>query len=106
MSAVDFTTRRELPSMTLADMDRLYPPLPAGLSPMDDEALWEGLFMGLGFEDIAVRRGIKAEKMRARFFAFRDATGGGPITLTHQERWLTLARKRAEKIKINQRKDK
>ena len=95
MTAVDFTARRELPAMTLADMDRLYPPLPEGMTPLDDEALWEGLFMGLGFEDIAVKRGGKADQWRARFFAFRDVTGDGRISLTAQERWLTLARKRA-----------
>ena len=94
MTAVDFTARRELPAMTLADMDRLYPPLPEGMTPLDDEALWEGLFMGLGFEDIAVKRGGKADQWRARFFAFRDASGGR-IGLTAQPRWLELARNRA-----------
>ena len=95
MTAVDFTTRREPPAMTLGDMDRLYPPLPDGWTAEADVHLWEGLFMGLGFEDIAVKRGGKADQWRARFFAFRDVTGDGRISLTAQERWLTLARKRA-----------
>ena len=95
MTAVDFTTRREPPAMTLGDMDRLYPPLPDGWTAEADVHLWEGLFMGLGFEDIAVKRGGKADQWRARFFAFRDASGGW-IGLNAQTRWLELARNRAE----------
>ena len=95
MTAVDFTTRREPPAMTLGDMDRLYPPLRDGWTAEADVHLWEGLFMGLGFEDIAVKRGGKADQWRARFFAFRDASGGR-IGLTAQTRWLELAREMAK----------
>lgn len=91
----DFRFQTEPPAPTLAEMTAAYPPLPDGWTAEADVHLWEGLFMGLGFEDIAVKRGGKADQWRARFFAFRDASGGR-IGLTAQTRWLELARNRAE----------
>jgi hypothetical protein len=95
---LDFTTRREPVTMTLAEMAAAYPPLPEGWTPADDVALWEGLFMGLKLGQIGAKRGKSLDAMQARFLAFRHAaTGGvGPLTLTAQERWLRLARERAE----------
>ena len=63
--------------MTPAEIIALYPDLPPGMTPADDLALWTGLHDGLGFEDIAVQRGVSPDKVRARFIAFRDAVGGG-----------------------------
>ena len=63
--------------MTPAEIIALYPDLPPGMTPADDAALWTGLHNGLGFEDIAVKRGVSPDKVRARFAAFRDAAGAG-----------------------------
>ena len=95
MTAIDF--RRQPPTLTLTDMDRRYPPLPEGWTQADDVALWEGLFLGLKLGQIGLPRGKSLDEMQARFLAFRHAAtdGVGPLTLTAQERWLELARKRA-----------
>ena len=53
----DFRFQTEPPAPTLAEMTAAYPPLPDGWTAEADVHLWEGLFMGLGFEDIAVKRG-------------------------------------------------
>ena len=90
----DFTFRRETPEPTEAQLVAVYPPLPDGWTPADDLALWIGLGKGYGFEDIAVQRGISAHKMRARFFAFRDAQGGGMVSLKAQRVFLAEAERR------------
>lgn len=91
----DFRFQNPAPApLTRAQIEARFPEPPDGWTAEDDVALWEGLFMGLGFEDIAVKRGGKADQWRARFFAFRDASGGR-IGLNAQTRWLELARNRA-----------
>ena len=92
MIPVDF--RRETPEPTERQLLDAYPDLPPGLTPADDVALWQGLGKGLGFEDIAVARGVHSSKLRARFFAFRDAQGGGMLSLKAQRVFLEEAERR------------
>ena len=81
-------------------------PMPDGWTLQDDVALWEGLFMGLGFEDIAVKRGGKADQWRARFFALRRAAvGDGVLTLDAQKALLAIVRKRANQTQSNPEKE-
>ena len=73
----DFRFQNPAPApLTRAQIEARFPEPPDGWTAEDDVALMEGLFMGLGFEDIAVKRGGKSDQWRARFFAFRDASGG------------------------------
>ena len=93
----DFRFQTEPPAPTLAEMTAAYPPLPDGWTAEADVHLWEGLFMGLGFEDIAVKRGGKADQWRARFFALRRAAvGDGVLTLDAQKALLAIVRGRVK----------
>ena len=93
----DFRFQTEAPAPTLAEMTAAYPPLPDGWTAEADVHLWEGLFMGLGFEDIAVKRGGKADQWRARFFALRRAAvGDGVLTLDAQKALLAIVRGRVK----------
>lgn len=91
----DFTFRTPAHELTEAQIIARYPGLPEGWAAADDVALWEGLFRGIGFEDMAVKHGKRAADWRARFFAFRDAAGGGPLPLKAQTVFLQEARRRA-----------
>lgn len=90
MTRLDFTN--PAPEPTERQLLDAYPDLPPGLTPADDVAIWAGLFYGLGFEDIAVQRGVHSDKLRARFFAFKDAAGGA-LSLKAQ----TVFREEAER---------
>lgn len=92
--SIDFSFHRETPEPTEAQLLAAYPDLPPGLTAADDVALWHGLGKGLGFEDIAVKRGVHPDKLRARFFAFRDAQGGGMLSLKAQRVFLEEAERR------------
>lgn len=95
MTRFDFTN--PAPDPTERQLLDAYPDLPPGLTPADDVALWQGLGKGLGFEDIAVARGVKSDKLRARFFAFRDAQGGGMLSRKAQRVFLEEAERRLVK---------
>ena len=97
MTSVDFTARRELPPLTHVQIEGRFPEPPDGWTAEDDVALMEGLFMGLGFEDIAVKRGGKGATYRARFFALRRAAvGDGVLTLDAQKALLAIVRGRVK----------
>lgn len=85
MTLPDLRFQKPAPEMTEAQLIAAYPDLPPGLTPADDVAIWHGLGKGLGFEDIAVQRGVHSDKLRARFAAFRDAQGGGMLSLKAQQ---------------------
>lgn len=94
----DFRFQNPAPTpLTHAQIEARFPEPPDGWTTEDDLALLEGLFMGLGLEDIAVKRGGRGDTYRARFFALRRAAvGDGVLTIEAQKALLAIVRGRVK----------